>query len=236
MSRKKKNRSNENDQTVENINNQQSLKVIDIKPLPIDERKLKRILDKNKMSPLLKVIPWVDFKKVKELLEEYPAAQEEVKKNQPINQGHDYVDTDGTLYYQDIDELNEDDRSELLDLVNDWYEKLKASLLNPETKHFPILGFVSSGGFLQGENDEPFVLPYQSNINLFIGHRGSGKSTILHLLSLLENVLAAETEHDNIAEWIRPKRENFNFDTGGSRKAYKILAEKSIEEYMCFFL
>ena len=138
------------------------------------------------MSPLLKVIPWVDFNKVKELLETNSATQKEIKKNQQSNEAHDYVDKNGILYYQDIDKLNEDDSSELLDLVNTWYEKLKATLLNPESEHFPILGFVCSGGFLQGENEnEPFVLPYQSSINLFIGHRGSGKSTILRLLSLL---------------------------------------------------
>ncbi len=56
---------------------------------------------------------------------------------------------------------------------------------SPNTERDCIIGIVTRGGFLAGQDTEEFILPLSPGINVLIGDRGSGKSTALNMCGCL---------------------------------------------------
>lgn len=63
-----------------------------------------------------------------------------------------------------------------------------------EDEDFPqIIGISIDNSFLQGENNDPFMLHFNPNLNCLIGGRGSGKSALVEIIRFAFN-LDAKTE------------------------------------------
>jgi energy-coupling factor transporter ATP-binding protein EcfA2 len=75
--------------------------------------------------------------------------------------------------------------SSLLDRVAVWYDQLSPAKERLALDQPHILGLVCMGGFLEGKDRQEFLVNLSSGMNVFIGDRGSGKSTILNLLGVL---------------------------------------------------
>lgn len=74
-------------------------------------------------------------------------------------------------------------------LIPQWYAKLVGDKPTEITLDH-MIGFVCRGGFLEGRDETEFVMRFDPGINVIIGDRGSGKSTALHLISLLAGSLS----------------------------------------------
>jgi energy-coupling factor transporter ATP-binding protein EcfA2 len=71
-----------------------------------------------------------------------------------------------------------------------WYEKLGENIATREISHDHMIGLVCIGGFLEGRDEAEFIMRFTPGINVIIGDRGSGKSTALHLISVLAGSLS----------------------------------------------
>ncbi|NEO99866.1 MAG: GHKL domain-containing protein [Symploca sp. SIO2E9] len=200
------------------------------KELGVTGKKIDKILKDNQIS-VDKVIPLTSknrnkLKKIKETeINNHKLRQtEEEHKQKLIYENHRKT----PLVYEN------DEPEDLIDLLDDWYQRIEKSSSLGENSGIPILGIVSLGGFLQGENEnDPFVLSLQSNINIFIGDRGSGKSTIINLLSLIVNSLNIETESNTKLKIAPTARQDFH--NSGSFIAAEMLKQKSVKKYACYF-
>jgi signal transduction histidine kinase len=77
-------------------------------------------------------------------------------------------------------------------LLERWYRKI-----NPDLEFYKgetFLGIVCEGGFLEGTDEPEFIIGFNPGINIIIGERGSGKSTVLNLLGLLADSVGVETK------------------------------------------
>ncbi|MEM9216996.1 MAG: ATP-binding protein [Cyanobacteria bacterium P01_F01_bin.150] len=145
------------------------------------------------------------------------------------------VDDDG-IYFND-DDLNIVDRNnsnlKVLEKISDWH--LRVLEENPNFNS-PLIGFACLGGFLKGEKgqeDEPFVFTLNSDINILIGDRGSGKSTALNLLSIPALSLRQKSDATDISKWFASKENDFHVN--GIRRVWGLLKEYGVSEYVCFF-
>ena len=57
-----------------------------------------------------------------------------------------------------------------------------------------MLGIACRDGFLEGDDAAEFVIAFAPSINVLIGDRGAGKSTILNLVGLLADSVDKETD------------------------------------------
>lgn len=101
-----------------------------------------------------------------------------------------------------------------------------------------VLGLVCRGGFLEGEESQEFILPLDSDINVIIGDRGAGKSTILKLLGLLTDTISEETDAliTRLLDVLSEEKSNSDRITTLSRRAYKILNHYGIDLCAIFFI
>lgn len=120
-----------------------------------------------------------------------------------------------------------------LKLATDWYQRIAIgemhTSLREETR---LLGCACKGGFLESDNEESFVLRVEPGINVFIGDRGSGKSTALNLLAVLAATSISTTgalldkllillHGDDISQ--------------RSRRIRDLLRHYGIKQYGCFY-
>ena len=120
-------------------------------------------------------------------------------------------------------------------LLENWY--LKLSNVNDFGESSSFLGIACTGGFLHGKdcsNNEPFIISLQKGINIFIGERGSGKSTTLSMLTLLSDSTSerAYTLINIILILFQEKKIDEN---RWIRNIWGVLKKYSIEKYACYF-
>jgi signal transduction histidine kinase len=139
------------------------------------------------------------------------------------------INTGGPLHRKDFFEIS--------DQLENWYSKLDVQSLQQKSLQIPILGIVCSGGFLRGQNssnDEPFILPLQNGINVFIGDRGSGKSTALSMLSLLSDSASERTDVlvKAVLDLLQGKQD---IASNWSRRIWSNLRQYGVNTYACYF-
>jgi len=107
-----------------------------------------------------------------------------------------------------VENLEKGINAEQRELINQWYDKIK-NLTDTNGKNI-FLALVCAGGFLEGEQEQEFILTLTTGINLIIGERGSGKSTILNLLSMQANSVEHETKAlvEKIFKILNPETNN----------------------------
>ena len=139
------------------------------------------------------------------------------------------VDTGGPLHRKYFPEISNH--------LEKWYSKLDTKEVSGELLQLPILGIVCSGGFLRGQNsadDEPFILPFQMGINVFIGDRGSGKSTALSMLTLLSDSTSERTDVlvKAVLDLLQGKQDA---ESNWSRRIWNTLRQYGVKTYACYF-
>jgi len=98
--------------------------------------------------------------------------------------------------------------------------------------HRQLIGIVCTGGFLTGENGGPFVMPFNQGITILLGDRGSGKSTVLNLLS----VLGPPSNNSGVlvTKLMQLLREEPDGDLNGARRIHGTLRHYGVNQYACF--
>ena len=126
-------------------------------------------------------------------------------------------------------------------LVANWYHRLTASYEVEPSGLDCLLGLVCKGGFLEGEIEQAeFMVKLDLNINIFIGDRGTGKSTILSLLGLMTESVSEETDAlvTQLVDVLSPTEKNISSKSqiaSFSRTTRKLLHRYSIQQYAIFF-
>ena len=97
---------------------------------------------------------------------------------------------------------------------------------------------MSVGGFLRGRkdgksNESAVVACCCHGLDVFIGDRGSGKSTFLKLFSLLKDCLRKNTKFTNALEWQRENDEEQEIQW--NRKIAEFLTKHDVKKYACYF-
>lgn len=120
-------------------------------------------------------------------------------------------------------------------LLEKWFMKITKN----DEKILPnrnyLLGLVCKGGFLGDHKTSEFILSLRSGMNILIGDRGSGKSTVLNLLSLISNSVSEETDI-LINKFLSIFKATSNVDgMTFNRRVYKVMRNYSIKEYVIFF-
>lgn len=82
---------------------------------------------------------------------------------------------------------------DVADKIEHWYTQLIRTTTAPKLGYDSIIGMVCAGGFLEGGDGQEFVLGLNPSMNVLIGDRGSGKSTVLNLFGMLAGSLGEET-------------------------------------------
>jgi signal transduction histidine kinase len=118
-------------------------------------------------------------------------------------------------------------------IVERWYEQITQDMKNI-LQQDQLLGLVCAGGFLEGANESEFILTLDPAINVLIGDRGSGKSTVLNLIGLLADSVSEETDVLvtkllNLFKVVPDEVATIN------RRIRKGLYEYGVEKYACFF-
>ncbi len=124
----------------------------------------------------------------------------------------------------------------LIKEIEHWYLSILSANIEQNSQKNSLLGIVCSGGFLRGKSrgeDDPFIFPLQSGINVLIGTRGSGKSTSLNMLSLLLDSSMQRSPDDDISEWLMPIRRSFS--NYGNGRVWRFLKEYGVKKYACYF-
>ncbi|MFA4918400.1 MAG: hypothetical protein WC581_04005 [Thermodesulfovibrionales bacterium] len=86
---------------------------------------------------------------------------------------------------------NEYDQN-VLEVIENWFNNIVSEKNVPLNKNH-LVGMGFNGGFLEGDTSD-FILSLSPGMNILIGDRGTGKSTILNLLGLLSTSISEETD------------------------------------------
>lgn len=78
-------------------------------------------------------------------------------------------------------------------LVDEWFTRLGYQEVAYVADQAFILGIACAGGYLRGNDDDVFTLVLGRGVNILIGPRGSGKSTILSHLGIMADSMTAKT-------------------------------------------
>lgn len=68
---------------------------------------------------------------------------------------------------------------DIIENLANWYKRMDVHDIGADC----ILGIIANGGFLIGQERTEFFLPLATGVNILIGQRGTGKSTVLNLCS-----------------------------------------------------
>lgn len=126
------------------------------------------------------------------------------------------------------------------ELVERWYRKVAPSDISQVSHRDHILGLLCVGGFLEGTHGTEFSLGLEPGINAFIGDRGTGKSTVLNLLSLLADSVSEETDALvtqllDILSAQNPEELSVSKIVEINRRVRRILHSYSVEYYVLFY-
>lgn len=122
----------------------------------------------------------------------------------------------------------------ITDRVDNWYQEITQNQQSKSPIYDHLLGVACVGGFLKGNKSSDFFIHLDSSVNIFIGDRGSGKSTILNLLGLLAGSVTEET--NVLVNMLLNLFDEKPKETGDfSRRVRKLLRQYGITIYACFF-
>ncbi|RUA06976.1 MAG: hypothetical protein DSY38_03470 [Fusobacteria bacterium] len=113
-------------------------------------------------------------------------------------------------------------------------KKIKITEIKKDTNN-RILGLITEGGFLKLHNSNNFNIKIKNGTNIFIGHRGSGKSTILQLFSLVSGSISEEA-NSFVNIILNQLNQNYNNEKELYRKIKKTLIFYNIKKYSMFFV
>ncbi len=141
----------------------------------------------------------------------------------------DFISNVGTL---NIPNLSKE--QEIKENITRISKKLRITEIKKDTNN-RILGLMTEGGFLKLPNSHDFNITIKNGTNVFIGNRGSGKSTILQLFSLVSGSISEEaTSFVNII--LNQLNQNYNNEKELYRKIKKTLIYYNIKKYSMFFI
>lgn len=133
--------------------------------------------------------------------------------------------------------LDWSDSSEIFNTVNNWCLEIDLKDAT-ERKGSQLVALACDGGFLAGRDKPAFVVGFDKGINVIIGDRGSGKSTVLSLLGAVSDSVGEETQVlvRQLLNILHPDNKNSeNEKANFNRRIFKMLRHYSIEEYGIFF-
>ena len=141
----------------------------------------------------------------------------------------DLISNSGTLNRPNL-EIEQQVKENITSISN----KLKITEIKKDTNN-RILGLMTEGGFLKLPHSHDFKITIKNGTNVFIGNRGSGKSTILQLFSLVSGSISEEaTSFINII--LNQLNQNDNNEKELYRKIKKTLILYNIKRYSMFFI
>jgi len=120
--------------------------------------------------------------------------------------------------------------------VKTWFSKIITEGSSQQTAtRDRFLGFVCSGGFLEGAQGTEFHVGLSAGLNVFIGDRGAGKSTVLNLLGLLADSVSEQTAAlaTQLLEVLNPVQHE---TVSIGKRVLKSLRQYGIDQYGCFFV
>jgi signal transduction histidine kinase len=120
------------------------------------------------------------------------------------------------------------------DLVEQWYHKIALDSETEPPRQDCLLGLVCTGGFLKGTRESDFAIRLDPAVNILIGDRGSGKSTVLDLLGLLADSVSEETGI-LVTTLLNLFKATPDEITDVSRRVRRLLRQYSVRRFACFF-
>lgn len=119
-------------------------------------------------------------------------------------------------------------------MVEEWFQKLRTQNFSTAFDRDCLLGVVFTGGFLGGSDENEFALALDPGINILIGDRGSGKSTVLNLLGLIADSVSEET--DILVNKLRKLIKAGTDPLDITRRARRTLKQYGIDKYACYYV
>lgn len=120
------------------------------------------------------------------------------------------------------------------DRIEGWYQKLPTHNHNPLQSRDCLIGLVFTGGFLGGTDGNEFVLGLVPGINILIGDRGSGKSTVLNLLSLVSGSVSEET--NILINKLLNLLKDYTEEIEVTRQVRRALKQYGVDAYACYYI
>jgi len=118
--------------------------------------------------------------------------------------------------------------------IQEWYQKVigESGVIAADRDY--LLGVAFSGGFLAGGDGSEFILKLAPGINVLIGDRGAGKSTMLTLLGLIADSISEETDVliTKLLNLLNASPEQVEV----TRRVRQTLRQYGVKKYACFFV
>jgi energy-coupling factor transporter ATP-binding protein EcfA2 len=127
--------------------------------------------------------------------------------------------------------------SAVLKTIDGWYKNIENKLFYKGSE-FRLLALACVGGFLSGHEESEFILGFDKGVNVIIGDRGSGKSTVLNLLGAISDSVGEETQTlvRRMLSILNPGKAMGENETAKlNRRLLKTLKDYSINLYAIYF-